>query len=304
MSTATEHLLLPHGGGIWNGVKTAMLLALLTALLLWIGQAIGGAQGVVVALAFALVMNFVSYWWSDKIALRVHHAQPLPREQAPWLYEMVGRLAARADIPAPPIYVIPTMTPNAFATGRGPKHAAVAVTQGILQLMDRRELEGVLGHELGHVKNHDTLTMTVVATLAGAISMIGSLLRWTAIFGGFGGGSDRDRGASGLELLFMAIVAPLVAMLIQLAISRRREYAADEAGAELSGSPDALADALERLEAGNRARPFDNAPAMAHLFIVNHLSGRGLTGLFSTHPPIEERVRRLRAMSGTAPLVS
>ncbi|MHB8417496.1 MAG: zinc metalloprotease HtpX [Myxococcales bacterium] len=302
MSATTERLLLPHGGGIWNGVKTTMLLALLTALLLWLGQAIGGTQGIAVALAVALVMNFVSYWWSDRIALKVHHAQPLPPEQAPWLYEMVGRLAARAGIPAPPIYVIPTLTPNAFATGRGPRHAAVAVTEGILQLMDRRELEGVLGHELGHVKNRDTLTMTVVATLAGAISLIGSLLRWSAIFGGLGGGGrDRDRGASGLELLFLAIVAPVVAMLIQLAISRRREYAADEAGAELSGHPEALADALEALEAGNRARPFDNAPAMAHLFIVNHLSGRGLTGLFSTHPPIEERVRRLRAMAGANP---
>ncbi len=297
MSTSIERLVIPHGGGLWNGVKTGLLLAALTGLLLLIGNAVGGRAGIEVAFVLALAMNFVSYWWSDKIALSVHGARPLPREEAPWLYEIVEGIATRASIPAPPIYLIPTSTPNAFATGRGPHHAAVAVTEGILQIMNRRELAGVLAHELGHVKNHDTLTMTVVATLAGAISMIGSLLRWTAIFGGLGGGDDRDRGASGIELLFLAIVAPLVAMLIQLAISRRREYAADEAGAELSGDPNALADALERLEAGNRARPFDTAPAMAHLFIVNHLSGRGLTGLFSTHPPIEERVARLREMA-------
>ncbi len=296
MSTATQRMVLPHGGGLWNGVKTGILLLLLTGLLLAIGQAVGGTTGIEVAFAVALAMNFVSYWWSDKIALAVHGAQPLPREQAPWLYDLVDGLAVRAGVSPPPIYVIPTRTPNAFATGRGPRHAAVAVTQGILELMDRRELAGVLAHELGHVRNRDTLTMTVVATIAGAISMIGSLLRWTAIFGGFGGSNDRDRGASGLELIFLAVVAPIVATLIQLAISRRREYAADETGAELSGDPGALADALERLESGNRAMPFDAAPAMAHLFIVNHLSGRGLTGLFSTHPPIEERVARLRAM--------
>jgi heat shock protein HtpX len=213
---------------------------------------------------------------------------------------MIERLSSRAGIPPPPIYLIPTETPNAFATGRSPQHAAVAVTEGILRLMDRRQLEGVLGHELGHVRNRDTLTMTVVATLAGAISMIGSMLRWGALFGGYDRRDSRS-GPSGLELLFLAIVAPFVALLIQLAISRRREYAADEAGAELSGQPLALADALERLEAGNRAMPFDTAPAMAHLFIVNHLSGRGLTGLFSTHPPIEKRVARLHQMAEGVP---
>jgi heat shock protein HtpX len=294
---AIEQLPLPHGGGIMNGIKTFVLLGLLSALFVWIGNAVGGSTGIVVALGFALFTNVGSYWFSDRIALAVHRAQPLPREQAPWLYEMVERLCARAGIPTPPIYVIPTLTPNAFATGRDPHHAAVAVTQGLLQGMDRRELEGVLAHELGHVRNRDTLTMTVVATLAGAISMIGSLLRWSALFGGFGGRGDDRRGSSGLELLFLAIVAPFVAMLIQLAISRRREYAADETGADLCGQPGALADALEELEADNRAMPFDNAPAMAHLFIVNHLSGRGLTGLFSTHPPLEERVARLRAMA-------
>ena len=296
MTTSERPIQLPHGGGLWNGVKTGLLLAVLTALLMWIGRAIGGSSGMLVALVLAGGMNFVSYWWSDRIALAAHRAQPLPREQAPWLYELVERLASRAGIPAPPIYLIPTETPNAFATGRGLSHAAVAVTEGILRLMDRRELEGVLGHELGHVKNRDTLTMTVVATVAGAISMLGSMLRWGALFGGLGGRDD-ERGSSGLELLVAAIVAPVVAMLIQLAISRRREYAADEAGAELSGDPDALADALVALEQGNRQRPFDTAPAMAHLFIVNHLSGRGISGLFSTHPPIEERVARLRAMA-------
>jgi heat shock protein HtpX len=290
----------PVSGG-WNTFKTGILLAALTGLFLAIGGALGGQGGMALAFLIALVMNVASYWFSDKIALAVHRARPLQREEAPWLYEMIERLSARAGIPPPPVYLIPTETPNAFATGRSPQHAAVAVTEGILRLMDRRQLEGVLGHELGHVRNRDTLTMTVVATLAGAISMIGSMLRWGALFGGYGDRRDSRDGPSGLELLFLAIVAPFVAMLIQLAISRRREYAADEAGAELSGQPLALADALERLEAGNRALPFDNAPAMAHLFIVNHLSGRGLTGLFSTHPPIEKRVARLRQLAEGVP---
>jgi heat shock protein HtpX len=290
-----------HGASTgWNTFKTGILLAALTGLFLAIGGALGGQGGIAIAFVIALVMNVGSYWFSDKIALAVHRARPLPREEAPWLYEMVERLSSRAGIPPPPIYLIPTETPNAFATGRSPQHAAIAVTEGILRLMDRRQLEGVLGHELGHVRNRDTLTMTVVATLAGAISMVGSMLRWGAMFGGMDRRDDRD-GPGGLELLFMAILAPFVAMLIQLAISRRREYAADEAGAELCGQPLALADALERLEAGNRAAPFDNAPAMAHLFIVNHLSGRGLTGLFSTHPPIEKRVARLHEMAEGTP---
>jgi heat shock protein HtpX len=288
----------PAASGGWNTFKTGILLAALTGLFLAIGGALGGEGGMAIAFLIALVMNVASYWFSDKIALAVHRARPLPREEAPWLYEMIERLSSRAGIPPPPVYLIPTETPNAFATGRSPQHAAIAVTEGILRLMDRRQLEGVLGHELGHVRNRDTLTMTVVATLAGAISMIGSMLRWGAMFGGQR--EDRD-GPSGLELLFMAILAPFIAMLIQLAISRGREYAADQAGAELCGQPLALADALERLEAGNRAMPFDNAPAMAHLFIVNHLSGRGLTGLFSTHPPIEKRVARLHAMAEGTP---
>jgi heat shock protein HtpX len=269
----------------------------LTLLLMIVGNAVGGAQGMALAFVFAFVINFGSYWFSDRIALMANRARPLPREEAPWLYEMVERLAARAGIPPPPLYVIPTETPNAFATGRNPQHAAVAVTQGIMRLMDRRELEGVLAHELSHVVNRDTLTMTIVATLAGAITAIGNVARWGAIFGGYGGGRDDERRGGGLEILFLAIVAPLAALLIQLAISRRREYAADESGAKLTGDPNGLADALEDLERGNRALPFDNSPTTAPLYIVNHLSGGGFTGLFSTHPPIEKRVARLREMT-------
>jgi len=265
-------------------------------LLMLVGNAVGGAQGMAFAFVFALVLNFVSYWFSDRIALMANRARPLPREEAPWLYEMVERLATRANIPPPPLYVIPTQTPNAFATGRSPKHAAVAVTEGIMRLMDRRELEGVLAHELSHVVNRDTLTMTIVATLAGAITAIGNVARWGAIFGGYGG-RDNDRRGGGLEILLLAIVAPLAALLIQLAVSRRREYAADESGAQLTGDPNGLANALEDLERGNRAMPFDAAPTTAPLYIVNHLSGRGVTGLFSTHPPIEKRVARLREMA-------
>jgi heat shock protein HtpX len=296
MQAPTPAIHAPPGGGLWNPLKTAVLLAALTGLFLAIGYAIGGTSGLLPAFVIALVMNFVSFWFSDVIALKAHGAEPLPREQAPWIYDIVERLSARAGIPTPPIYVVPTDTPNAFATGRSPTHAAVAVTQGLLGAMSPREVEAVLAHELSHVKNRDTLTMTVVATIAGAISMLGGMLRWGALLGGFGGDRRRDE-RGGLELLFLAIVAPLVALLIQLAISRGREYAADESGAELSGHPDALAEALLRLESDNRAMPFDRAPAMAHLFIVNHLSGRGLTRLFSTHPSIEDRVARLRAMS-------
>jgi heat shock protein HtpX len=260
---------------------------------LFLGNAVGGASGMGIAFLFAFAMNMGAYWFSDRLALAANRARPLPREEAPWLYEMVERLAQRAHIPPPPLYVIPTQTPNAFATGRNPQHAAVAVTEGIMRLMDRRELEGVLAHELSHVVNRDTLTMSIVATLAGAITAIGNVARWGALFGG---GRDEERRGGGLELLFLIIVAPLAALLIQLAISRRREYAADESGAQLTGDPNGLADALEDLEKGNRLKPFDNSPTTAPLYIVNHLSGGGFTGLFSTHPPIEQRVARLREM--------
>jgi len=279
-----------------NYFKTAALLAGLTALCLWIGQRLGGPNGLAIAGAFVLVMNFVSYWFSDRIALAIHGARPLERSEAPWLYEIVASLSRRAGIPTPPIYLIPTATPNAFATGRSPAHAAVAVTSGILELCDKRELTGVLAHELSHVRNRDTLTSTVAATLAGVITYAVQMLFW---FGGsFLGGrdDDRDRG-SGLATLGLLIVAPIAATLLQLAVSRTREYGADAGGAELSGDPEALADALAKLEQGVEALPYDRAPATAHLFIVNPLSGGGVMSLFSTHPPIEERIRRLRAMA-------
>jgi heat shock protein HtpX len=281
-----------------NIFKTGLLLAALTALCLYIGQRAGGASGLLIAGIFVVVMNFVSYWFSDRIALAIHRAQPLEREQAPWLYEMVESLARRAGMPVPRIYLIPTATPNAFATGRDPEHAAVAVTSGILELVDRRELAGVLGHELSHVKNRDTLTSTVAATLAGVITHAVQMLFW---FGGsFLSSRDDDRegnAGSALGTLGLLLVAPIAATLLQLAVSRTREYAADASGAELTGEPNALADALAKLEQGVEALPYNRAPATAHLFIVNPLSGGGVMSLFSTHPPIEERIRRLRAMS-------
>jgi heat shock protein HtpX len=231
--------------------------------------------------------------------LRANGARPLERAEAPWLYEMVERLARRAGIPPPPLYLIPTETPNAFATGRSPQHAAVAVTEGILRLMDRRELEGVLAHELSHVVNRDTLITTFAATLAGAVSQLAMMGRWGALFGGFGDRDD-DRRGGGLGFLIAVLVAPLAALLLQLALSRRREYAADESGARLVGDPEGLAEALEALERGNRQMPFDVSPATAPLYIVNPLSGEGITALFSTHPPLEKRVARLRAMASEA----
>jgi len=279
-----------------NYFKTAALLAVLTALALWIGQRLGGASGLAIAGVFVLVMNFVSYWFSDRIALAIHGAQPLERAQLPWLYDIVESLSRRAGMPTPRIYLIPTRTPNAFATGRSPQHAAVAVTSGILELCDRRELTGVLAHELSHVRNRDTLTSTVAATLAGLITHAVQMLFW---FGGsiFGRDGDRDDRGSGLASLGLLIVAPIAATLLQLAVSRTREYGADASGAELSGDPEALASALSKLERGVEAAPYDRAPATAHLFIVNPLSGGGVMSLFSTHPPIEERVRRLLAMA-------
>ncbi|QSQ24604.1 zinc metalloprotease HtpX [Pyxidicoccus parkwayensis] len=292
------------GGGGWhrlgNALKTTVLLAGLTALVLLIGEQLGGAQGLMYAGLFAVVMNFGSYWFSDRIALAIHGAQPLPYEQAPWLHQMIERLAARAGMPKPKVYLLPTRTPNAFATGRNPSHAAVAVTAGLMDILDQRELEGVLAHELGHVRNRDTLIGTVAATLAGVISYAAQMLFW------FGGSmlsrSDDDDGgiADVLAKLGLLLVAPIAATLLQLAVSRSREYGADLAGAELSGDPDALADALLKLERGVEAMPYDRAPATSHLFIVNPLHHGGVMSLFSTHPPIPERVRRLREMGARA----
>jgi len=293
----------PLRGSGWhrlgNALKTTVLLAGLTALVLLIGQRLGGARGLAFAGFFVVVMNFVSYWFSDKIALAMHGAQPLPREQAPWLHEMVEELAARARMPKPKIYLLPTRTPNAFATGRSPSHAAVAVTSGIVEILDRRELRGVLAHELAHVANRDTLIGTVAATLAGVISYAAQMLFW------FGGSmlsrSDDDEGGGvggAFASLGLLLVAPIAATLLQLAVSRSREYGADATGAELSGDPEALASALMKLERGAELMPYDRAPATSHLFIVNPLSSGAVMALFSTHPPIPERVRRLQAMAG------
>jgi heat shock protein HtpX len=279
-----------------NLLKTAVLLAALTSLVVLIGGAIGGQQGMVIAFILAIAMNFGSYWFSDRIVLAMYGAQPIDEAQAPDLYRVVRRLTSKAGIPMPRVYLIPSDTPNAFATGRSPEHAAVAVTEGIMRMLDDDELEGVLAHELSHVKNRDTLIMTVAATLAGVITYLAHMAQWTAIFGG--GRRDDDEGGGGaLGTLLMAILAPIAAMLIQLAISRAREFQADASGAQLSGRPWGLAKALEKLDMASKVAPMQATPATAHLFIVNPLRGEGLLTLFSTHPPIPERIARLRAMA-------
>ncbi len=279
---------------IGSRIKTTLLLAVLTAVLIWIGGMFGGRGGMFVAFLLAIVMNGASYWFSDKIVLAMYHAQPIEEFQNPQLFQTVRELAAEAGLPVPRVYVIPQQTPNAFATGRNPEHAAVAVTEGILRILTPSELKGVLGHELGHVRNRDILISSIAATLAGAIMILASMARWAAIFGGFGGRDDREGGIFGL--LFTAILAPVAATMIQLAISRNREYLADQTGARLSHNPESLARALEKLEASSKRLPMDASPSTAHMFIVNPLSGKTLAGLFSTHPPIEERIRRLRSM--------
>lgn len=276
-----------------NGLKTTFLMALLTGLLVIIGMLIGGRGGALFAFVIAAVMNFIAYWSSDKIALARYHAKEVTREQAPKLYDLVARLAANAKLPMPRLYVIPSQTPNAFATGRDAQHAAVAVTEGALSLLSEEEIAGVIGHELGHVKNRDILIQSVAATIGGAITMLAMWARFAAIFGG-GQGSDRRGG--GLELLLMAIVAPIAAMLIQMGISRSREYVADETGAKIAGSSRGLANALVKLDDWAARRPMDASPTSAHMFIVNPLRGGGIASLFSTHPSTEERVKRLRAM--------
>ena len=278
-----------------NMFKTALLLGVLTTLLMLIGGAVGGPQGMMIAFFFALVMNFISYWFSDKIVLAMYSAQPIEESQAPGLYAIVRRLATRASIPMPRVYLIPTDAPNAFATGRNPEHAAVAVTEGIMRILGEDELEGVLAHELAHVTNRDVLISTVAATLAGAITYLAHMAQWGAIFGG-GRSDDEEGGSSPFALILMAILAPIAAMLVQLAVSRAREYQADATGARLAGRTWGLAKALEKLEMASQVAPMAANPATAHLFIVNPLSGRALMQLFSTHPPIEERIARLREM--------
>jgi heat shock protein HtpX len=278
-----------------NMFKTVVLLGALTGLLVVFGDYFGGTQGMVIAFLFALIMNFGSYWYSDKIVLRMYRAREVTEAEAPELVRMIRSLSQRAQLPMPRVYIVPVATPNAFATGRNPQHAAVAVTEGILRIMDYDQLEGVVAHELGHVKNRDTLISAVAATLAGVVMMLAYMARWAAIFGGMGGRDD-DRGGGILGLLAMSILGPLAAAVIQMAISRTREFQADASAARLTKKPNALASALERLQSAAERTPLNANPATSHLFIVNPLSGRSLLRLFSTHPPVEERVKRLRAL--------
>jgi len=278
-----------------NIFKTALLLGALTAMPVLIGGAIGGQQGMVIAFFVALVMNFFSYWFSDKMVLAMYRAQPLDEASAPMVYRIVRGLATRAGMPLPRIYLIPTDTPNAFATGRNPEHAVVAVTEGILRILDEEELEGVLAHELSHVKNRDVLISTIAATLAGAITYLAHMAQWAAMFGGRSSNDD-EGGVNPIAAILMAILAPIAAMLVQMAVSRSREYQADATGARIAGKPWGLAKALEKLQMAQQVAPMEANPATAHLFIVNPLSGRSLMNLFSTHPPLEERIARLRAM--------
>ena len=277
-----------------NTLKTALLLTGLTLILVLAGEYFGGSNGAVIAFGIAAVMNFVSYFYSDKIALAMYRAQPVTREQLPRAYEVVERLTAKAGIPMPKMYVIPTESPNAFATGRNPQHASVAVTHGILNLLTDEELEGVLAHELGHVRNRDILTSSIAATLAGAITILARMGFGFGAMGGMGGGDRRGREGGGLGAVFMLILAPFAAMLIQLWVSRTREYEADATGAHLTGNPYALASALEKISTYSRQVPLVASPTSAHLFIVQPLlSGATFANLFSTHPPIQKRIERL-----------
>jgi heat shock protein HtpX len=275
-----------------NALKTTFLLALITGLFLVVGEVLGGQRGMILAFAFAVVLNFTSYFFSDKIALKMSRAQPVTREQLPRLYQIVERLTGKANLPMPKLYVTPDESPNAFATGRNPQHASVAVTHGILNLLNDDEMEGVIAHELGHVRNRDILISSVAATLAGAITMLARMAYWGELFGGFGGGGGgRDRRGGPISSLAMLILAPVAAMMIQLAISRSREYGADESGAHLTGNPYALASALAKLDAYSKRVPMQASPSTAHLWIVQ--PRLNWASLFSTHPPIAKRIERL-----------
>jgi heat shock protein HtpX len=277
-------------------IRTTFLLVALTVLIIWIGNLMGGRQGMGIAFVLAFIMNIGSYWFSDKIVLALYRAQPIEEQENPQLYRIVRELTVQAQLPMPRIYMIPQETPNAFATGRNPEHAVVAVTEGIMRILTPEEIKGVLAHELGHVKNRDILISSIAATLAGAIMILASMARWAALFGGFRGSDDEDRGGGILGLIVTAILAPIAATLIQLAISRSREYLADETGARLAHNPEGLARALEKLETASERIPMDASPSTAHMFIVNPLTGKSFANLFSTHPPIKERIRRLRSM--------
>jgi heat shock protein HtpX len=275
-------------------IKTVLLLGLLTGIILFFGRLIGGQTGLVIAFGLALVMNVTSYWYSDRIVLSMYKAREVSPSEAPGLHEMVEELSRRASIPKPRIYVIPEQTPNAFATGRDPAHGVVAVTEGIMGLLSREELRGVLAHELGHIRNRDILIQTVAATLAGAIMFLANMVKWAALFGF--GGRDGER-SNPLMALVLAIIAPIAALLIQMGISRSREYLADQRGAELSGNPDSLASALEKMESYSKQVVMQHGnPATAHMFIVNPFRNLAVSQLFSTHPPTQERVSRLRSM--------
>jgi len=278
-----------NGGSMGNNFKVTILLAVMTAFIVLVGQMMGGTGGMIIALFLAAGMNFFSYWFSDKIVLRMYKAQEVTPDETPQVYDIVRKLAVRAGLPMPKIYVIPEKSPNAFATGRNPEHAVIAVTEGLLELMNREEIEGVLAHELAHIKNRDILIGSIAATLAGAIMVIANMARWTAIFGG--SRSDDEEGGGGIiGLVVMSIIAPVAAMLIQMAISRSREYMADATGAGFAGNPKGLSGALAKLGAYSGRLPMDANPSTAHMFIVNPLSGRSLMSLFSTHPPLEERI--------------
>jgi len=276
-----------------NTVKTVILLGALTGLLMLIGGYFGSRQGIIIAFIFAMVMNFGSYWFSDKLVLKMYRARQVSESEVPELYSLIKTLALSAGLPMPKVYIIPGDTPNAFATGRDEQHAVVAVTEGILRILNRDELEGVLSHELTHIKNRDMLIGGIAATLAGAIVMLASMAKWAAIFGV---GGDDDEGGGIFGLILMAILAPIAAMLIQMAISRSREYLADEGGARISGKPRGLASALEKLSQASKAIPMRANPSTAHMFIVNPLTGKSFTNLFNTHPPTEERIARLKRM--------
>ena len=274
-----------------NGLKTALLLGLLSGLLLVIGRVLGGSNGLIIGFFIAVAMNFGSYWFSDKIVLRMYHAQEVGPGHR--LFGMVERLSRQAMLPMPKVYVIPDSSPNAFATGRNPSHSAVAATEGIIQVLSDHELEGVIAHELAHIKHRDILISSVAATIAAAIMMIANIAQYAAMFGGLGGRDDRDRGANPIALLLTIIVAPLAATLIQMAISRSREFSADAGGAQIAGNPYGLADALRKIEAVAKRVPLDANPATAHMFIVKPFTGGGLMSLFSSHPPTEDRIRAL-----------
>src|SRR6185295_5307563 len=275
-----------------NAIKTVLLLGLMSGVLLALGELLGGSNGLVIAFVFAAIMNLGSYWFSDKLVLSMYRAQPVGPEHP--LYRIVERLTQRANLPMPKVYVIPDASPNAFATGRNPSHAAVAATQGILQLLSEHELEGVIAHELAHVRHRDILISSVAATMAAAIMMVARMAHFAALFGGYGGRDDgRDRGNNPIALLAMIILAPLAAMLIQMAISRSREFAADAGGASIAGTPYGLADALRKIDAVSKRVPLDANPATAHMFIIKPFAGGGITSLFSSHPPTEARIRAL-----------